>query len=1047
MNPRSSGILKELPVRRKDAPWLILMFLLAVSPAAAQSTNATVSGLVLDTSGRVIVGADIEMVNDATGIRYPGATNGDGIYDIPNLPPGPYRLQVSKPGFKTLIKPDIILRTQDALAINFTLPVGATIETVTVQGGESSLNTVSAAVSTVIDRQFVENLPLNGRSFNTLLQLTPGVVIAQQPAAGSFGSAPGQFSIGGQRTDANSFTVDGVSANFGVATTGVYSGDSGTGTDQAFSALGGTSSLVSVEDLQEFRVETSSFAPEFGKTPGGQVMLTTRSGTNEWHGGLYEYFRNNVMDANNWFANNAGEPRPAERHNDFGGFLGGPVIRDRTFFFFSYEGARLRLPQTTITQEPYLNATTCVAPAAVAPLLLAFPKPNSAESDTTCTGVFTGSYSNSAALDATSLRIDHTVNSRLSLFARYDYAPSSMVAREYALSLLATTPVRTQTATFGLDWQLNRRAANMLRANYSEQSSDDINSLDSFGGATPPPPSLLLGSLSAANNLGEFDSLDSNFYATGPVEHNRARQVNLVDDLDWSAGAHELRFGVDYRAIYLDKVAYNGGIAMLALSVPDLISSGAVDEIGLTHIVPAHFVTDSTSVFAQDGWKATPRLTVTWGLRWELDPAPSPRDGTLAASWQDVNTPAELALAPWGTPLWATTWDNLAPRLGIAWRPAAFRNTVVRGGAGLFYDLGNGGAADAAAFFPGSISRVLLDVPLPFSAQSTDLPAVSLTPPYPLVKAFDPGLELPRSWEWNLALERGVAGHQVVTATYVGQDGQDQLRQQDYYQPNSSFASAFLLTNNSAWSNYNSLQLQYRAALPGWLQTLLNYTYSHSLDNASDDAVLGLANTIVSGARDYASSDFDVRHSFSGAVTASMPTFSGSRFLRAIGQKWSLAAVAVVRSGFPFNAAYYGLSAATGGYATVRPDLVPGQPLWIRNPEAAGGRSLNPAAFSIPTTPRQGTEGRNDISGFGLSELDCSVGRTFPLVESWRLKFQADAFNVANHPNFANPEALINEGPTYLESTQMLNTALGGLNPLFQEGGPRSLQLSLKLSF
>lgn len=1034
-------------MRVRNLLWLALLAALTAVPAGAQSTSATVSGLVLDPSGRAIVRADIQMVNDATGVRYSAATNGEGIYQLPNLPPGSYRLQVSKSGFKTLIKPDIVLRTEDALAINFTLPVGAAIETVTVEGGTSPLDTESAAVSTVIDRQFVQNLPLNGRSFNTLLQLTPGVVIAQQPSANSLGSAPGQFSIGGQRTDANNFTVDGVSANFGVSTIGVYSGNSGTGTAQAFSVLGGTSSLASVEALQEFRIETSSFAPEFGKTPGGQVMLTTRSGTNEWHGGLYEYFRNDVMDANNWFANHAGQRRAAERHNDFGGFLGGPILANRTFFFFSYEGARLRLPQTTITQEPYLNDTTCTAPGAVAPLLAAFPKPNSHQSDTACTGLFTGSYSNTASLDATSLRLDHSLSSRLSLFGRYNYAPSAIAARQYGLSMLAITPVRTQTATAGLNWQLNRMAADTLRANYSEQSSADIDRLDSFGGATPPPPGLLLGSLSPADNLGAFDALDSNFYAMGPVEDNRARQMDVVDDLDWSVGAHALKFGVDYRTIYLDKVAYNAGVTMLALSIPSLLSSGKLTEVSLTHIAPAHFVTDSTSFFAQDTWKANPRLTVTWGLRWELAPAPSPRKGTLAASWRNVDNPAAIELAPWGTPLWHTTWANIAPRTGLSWRPAVLRNTVIRGGVGQFYDLGNGGAADAAAFFPGSISKILLNVPLPFTAQSSDLPTVSLAAPYPLVKAFAPDLALPRSWEWNLALERGFAGHQVITATYVGQDGHNQLRQQDYYHPNASFSSAFLLTNNSAWSNYNALQLQYRAALSGKLQTLLNYTYSHSLDNASNDAVLGLSNAIVSGARDYSSSSFDVRHSFSGALTASMPPLGHEQLLRATSRGWSLATVAVIRSGFPFNAAYYGLSAATGGYVTVRPDLVSGQPFWIRNALVPAGRSLNPAAFSIPTTPRQGSEGRNNISGFGLTELDCSLGRTFPLVESWQLKFQADAFNVANHPNFANPQALINQGPTYFQSTQMLNTALGGLNPLFQEGGPRSLQLSLKLSF
>ena len=198
------------------------------------------------------------------------------------------------------------MNVQDSLAINFTLPIGAVAETVTVEGGAPLVNTESGSVSTVIDQQFVENLPLTGRSFNTLLQLTPGVVIAP-----SSSSNQSQFSIAGQRTSANNFLIDGVSANFGVSHSSLV-GDVRDGSAQAFSALGGTSSLVSVEALQEFRVETSSFAPEFGRSPGGQVILTTRSGTNDFHGGLYEYFRNNVLDANDWFANQAGQPRAAE---------------------------------------------------------------------------------------------------------------------------------------------------------------------------------------------------------------------------------------------------------------------------------------------------------------------------------------------------------------------------------------------------------------------------------------------------------------------------------------------------------------------------------------------------------------------------------------------------------------------------------------------------------------------------------------------------------------------------------------------------------------
>lgn len=290
---------------------VFVCFAVMAFPLLAQSPSGNINGFVTDPTHAAVRDAEIIAVNDVTGVQYTTKTNSEGIYVLPNLPPGPYRVQVSKIGFKTLIKPDITLNVQDSLSINFTLLIGAFHEIVTIEGGAPLVNTESASVSTVIDRNFVESLPLNGRSFNTLLQLTPGVTTA--PANPG---SPGQFSVSGQRTDANNFMVDGVSANFGT-TAGFYPGESGTGTAQAFSALGGTSSLVSVEALQEFRVETSSFAPAFGTAPGAQVALTTRSGTNALHGGAYEYFRNTVFDANDWFAESAGQERAPEHHNDF----------------------------------------------------------------------------------------------------------------------------------------------------------------------------------------------------------------------------------------------------------------------------------------------------------------------------------------------------------------------------------------------------------------------------------------------------------------------------------------------------------------------------------------------------------------------------------------------------------------------------------------------------------------------------------------------------------------------------------------------------------
>lgn len=1029
------------------ANYILLLFCLSLLLAAyadGQSPNGTISGLVVDPSGAAIAGADILIANDATGVQSSGKTNGDGIYVLPNLPPGRYRLQVSKIGFKTLIKPDITLNVQDALAINFTLPIGAASETVTVTAGAPLVNTQSAAVSTVIDRQFVENLPLNGRSFNTLLQLTPGVVIAP---SNNLGGNPGQFSISGQRTDANNFTIDGVSANFGVslALNGTV-GAAGTGSAQAFSVLGGTSSLVSVDALQEFRIETSSFAPEIGRQPGGQVILSTRSGENEFHGGIFDYFRNTAMDANDWFANRAGTPRAPEHHNDFGGFLGGPIHKDRTFFFISYEGARLDLPATQSLQEPY-TAGPCAPPGSIAPFLAAYPKPNGPISTTTCTGAFTGTYSNHATLDAGSVRIDHTFNDHMSVFGRFNDAPSQLRTRTLSLSTVDTSNVGTMTVTVGANMAFSPRISNTIRWNYSRQTANTVEALDSFGGAVPLTPSLLLGSLPIVSTHGEFYTFDTNNLEMGPLERSRASQLNLVDNLSVLTGRHELKFGGDYRALFTITNPAANYLSYGADSVLDFTSSQQAGLFASTS-ARSRFLTQSLSIFAQDSWKLTSRLMLTYGVRWELDPAPSPLGTTQFASWENVNSPSEISLAPQGTSLWKTTYGNFAPRVGIAYSLTQKRDFVVRAGWGIFYDLGVGSSANAAVAFPNDASLFTGTVTLPVTNVTPYLPTLSLEPPYAgVIYAFSPNLELPRSYQWNVAVEKSFGGSQVASATYVGQSGQDLLRNEGLIAPNSNFlpGTSFYLTLNNASSNYNALQLQYRKPLASHLQALVNYTWSHSLDDASDDTVSAISNTVISNRNDWGSSSFDVRQSMSAALTYNVPSVARTGFLSILTRGWSVDSVVVARSGFPFNGLLLTLGSIQGVYP--RPDLVPGQPFWLSTPGAPGGKVLNPGAFQAPPTLQQGSEGRNDIPGFGLTQVDLSVSRKFSLTERVGLQFRADAFNLFNHPNFANPPAYVGVGATYLESQHMLNQALGGLNPLFQEGGPRSLQLSLRLTF
>jgi Carboxypeptidase regulatory-like domain/TonB-dependent Receptor Plug Domain len=359
-------------------PVLVVLFLLISVVVSAQTDGARISGRVADPTDAVIAGADCTITNIETSISTTTITNEDGIYVISDLRPATYRLTIQKEGFRTVVQPTLQLYVQDAVNENFKLALGSVSETSTVVGGPI-LQTESSAVSTVVDQQFVHNMPLNGRSFQSLITLVPGVVFTSQ----NLGA--GQFSANGQYSDANYFMVDGVSANFG-AVRGSF-GESLGGALPAFTAQGGTNGLVSVDAMQEFRVQTSSYAAEYGRAPGAQISIVTKSGTNQFHGSVFDYLRNDIFDARNYF-DVPPLPKPPLRQNDFGGTIGGPIIKDKTFFFFSYEGLRLRLPETA--SDVFYTASARAAVASVyQPILkaLPLPNPNSPLVDPTCDNI------------------------------------------------------------------------------------------------------------------------------------------------------------------------------------------------------------------------------------------------------------------------------------------------------------------------------------------------------------------------------------------------------------------------------------------------------------------------------------------------------------------------------------------------------------------------------------------------------------------------------------------------------------------------------------
>src|SRR5438270_1214655 len=355
-----------------------------------QTTSATIMGRVLDPSKAAVVGADVQATNVDTGSTYKGATNGIGLFSIPGVAPGNYRLSVTKPGFRSIVKPDVVLHLQEVVQLNFDLPGGSASEVITVEAGESMINTQDATVSTVIDQTYVKNMPLNGRSFQDLILLTPGIVTQSSQSvlnnlAGSAGlGMSGEFSVNGQRAESNNYTVDGASANLG-ATPGVFmiTSAGASGSLPGATALGTTQALVSVDDLQEFRVQSSTYSAEYGRNPGGQFTFETKSGTNQWHGTAYDYLRNGFFDSQDWFNDFFGQKEPVLRQNDFGGTLGGPVRiphvydgKDKSFFFVSYEGLRLTSPQPTTVSSVPDPTTRASAPAPLNQVMNAFPMSN-----------------------------------------------------------------------------------------------------------------------------------------------------------------------------------------------------------------------------------------------------------------------------------------------------------------------------------------------------------------------------------------------------------------------------------------------------------------------------------------------------------------------------------------------------------------------------------------------------------------------------------------------------------------------------------------------
>jgi hypothetical protein len=1031
---------------------LVALSILLTMPSSLTAATATLSGRVRDTTGAVVPGAKVDAVNQQTGGQHSVLANDQGLYVISNVAPGVYAVTCQASGFSTLQKRDVEVHVAEVVTMDLTLRVGELAQTVTVEAGRTLVKQQSAQVDTLVDRQFIENLPLNGRSFNTLVQLTPGVVQVKP----NFGGR-GQFSVNGQRANANNYMVDGASGNTFAGLTPDVLNFAG-GASPSTTAFGGTNNLASVDAIEEFRIQTSTYAPEYGRQPGAQISIATRSGTNAFHGTASWFFRNDVLDANDWFANRAGIGKGALRQNDFGGVFGGPILKDRTFFFFSYEGLRLRQPRFELISVPAASVHDQAA-SAVRPIIDVFPRGNVPGSlnTTNSTEMFQANVSAPSELDSYSIRLDHRLGKWV-VFGRYantsSFSDSPRAGQPYLDRLL---DVSNWFVTTGATWSVNAHTTNELRVNWTTNRGINAGRVFPIGGNRVPSESELLPrGRSFQDSSFTLAIGNPNFgFFLGPTADNRIRQVQVVESLSWVRGSHEMKFGADWRwlspifnrAAYSNRFSITTGFNPLFTGTPDsMVVAQAAN--GLT------FRFQNLSLFAQDMWRVNPRLTLTFGLRWEYNPAPVETTGRPPLVVRGVKTPSTIVVAPDGTELWRATTGNFGPRLGLAYRLSD--GLVVRGGVGLFYDLGSDNAGNTLNADGYRGTKTLTRPVFPLSTDAAEAPGLRRGAPYGRIVGFDPDLELPYSLQWNIALEKSLGTHQTVSTTYVASIGRRLIRQGRISNPTPIISRVDLNTNGST-SDYHALQLQFQRRFSRSLQLLGSYSWSHSIDNATDPTSFNVENQFLNLDLERGNSETDTRHVFSAGFSYNVPVPAAlaNNASRAMLGGWGLDGVVQAHSGFPINITtgqdpLGELVSAALGFG--RPDVVAGHPLWIADSSQPMGRRLNPAAFVIPPAGRQGTLGRNAIDGNNLFQFDLSLRRRFVLREPLSLMFRADFFNLLNHPNFDNPNSGRNNA-LFGFTTQMLSQALapggeaGGFSSIYNIGGPRSIQFSLKLQF
>jgi hypothetical protein len=1024
--------------------WRVLVLVLALSGAAGavlSQTTASIKGTVTDDSGAGVAGAKVTLKSASLGIERAATTNAGGDYEFAVLPPGTYRVQVESQGFQTQIAPSLILSVSQNSVQNFALKVSGTTSVVTVESTQPVVDSTTMTVGQVIDKNVVQEIPLNGRHFVDLALLVPGTVT---PPQNGFLTAPlrGQgsfaFNSAGGREDAVNFMINGINLS-----------------DMSQNQV---TFQPTINTVSEFKIDNSTYSAEFGRNSGSIVNIATRSGTDQFHGEAYDYLRNNYFDARNFF-NPISGPQSALKRNQFGGDFGGPLIKGKTFFFLSYEGLRQRQGLTTtsnvLTDAERSQIQSSGSPSAQG-LLPFIPAANG-----TLNGApaFFGSASANVNIDQGTVDISHNFSDSDRIHGYYANQHDLRLEPTQGADIPGFGDTRAgvrQAITLGETHVFSPLLINdfHLGGNRVHITFNPNNPTDpSTAGLTGVlGPNLAFIPVIRIQDLGLLFGAERNF-----PQGRGDTTIAVGDTLNYIRGAHSLKFGFEFRDFRNDNFATDPG--QLIFNTTANFIAGIADTSARTiGVAQANRITQNAlDFFAQDSYKIKPYFTLELGLRYAWNMTPNEAQGRFVTF-----DPGSASLIPVSDP-YNQNNKNFQPRVGFAWDVFHHGKTVLRAGYGYQVDQPITGIVTGLNSNPPFAVPISVGSAQPLSGLGTFYDPNNATNISPIV--VNPNFKNANVQSWNMNIQHQVLRNTGIMIGYFGSKGTHlevdrnlnqpttlgsliagskpfaALSATSPFLPGKTLANSITYRDSNSNSNYNALWLTANQNFAHGLQFNASYTYSHSIDDVSrnDQGILVQDSNDIFTSR--GSSDFDARHRFVANAIYDLP-MKGNRLVSG----WKLAPILTLQTGNPFTVVI--ASANINGAAnTVRPNLIApvhisGDPAqWITN---AG------TAFAIPTNTF-GNLGRNTFYGPGFSNVDLALIKNTKITEKVNVQFRADAFDLFNHPNFGQPGPAGATGVVVLPTTASARSSFSTITstrfPTADSGSSRQLQLALKLQF